>query len=596
VQVQPHSLINSLIKAAIAEFDEGFSDYYSSDTESLVTRSLRFDIVHKAVWLDDLAQQLLPNENEQQGSPSSISSTCTLFMKLPIGSTRPSIKVELQICSDAGDAEDGWLGITLRYDEDDEQSDAPLDAVDEDGMVLVRGIKGDVEVLFSPHKGYYHADKRCKMGAYASELRAAVRDGFRLEATVAAFLWEGHASIDSLLPVHATDGTAGFQQMLADTQFTDAVVRAAGREWAVHRVVLAAASPVFQAMLGNASMVEARTAVIELRDVESAEAVDLLIKHCYGTELRVPLVMLPALPALGRRHMIRSGLAWQLTVTLATNLAEAEALTELIPTACQLHPAINSAHLFYQAVRKSAKISCCPAFLGWPQACVLEVVRRNPDPLSAFQFALAWMQHGQRQQQQQMEEGCNTSGVWLQLLEAMNWAAATPSDLHQIRQSSTGLLLPGLDSRLRDAFNLLCLCLDADGAQLVSINKQLHLDHEAASQRAAALQREVDGLTAQLAAARMRDADGEVAMGGISSSWWFICAVCAFKQICADVLCCAVLCCAVLCCAVLCCAVLCCAVLCCAVLCCAVLCCAVLCCAVLCCAVLCCAVPCCASL
>lgn len=342
-----------------------------------------------------------------------------------------------------------------------------------DYKIFIRGIKGDSDV-FMPHRNPESSDEFKYVCASTADLRNAMDAGYRLQATVCMCDMVSHSKV----PVPGAPCTAPFQRMLDNRQFTDAAVRAAGREWAVHRVVLAAASPVFEAMLGNESMVEAQTAVIELRDVESTEAVDLLIKHCYGAELEVPLLTLPALYALAEQYLIRSDLAWGLFVTLATLDVESDVLCELIPLAFHLCPDLCKAALLRQAgCYRLGKVCSSPGFCSWPLECVLEALRSITylRLCVGFHVALVWAA-GQPQREDRGQ-------AWEELLDALPWTPCKKNwfDLNSILQSSKSLEIPGLQSRLLNAFSAVCQRNEDD------INR-LNGELTAARQRSAALE------------------------------------------------------------------------------------------------------------
>jgi len=360
-----------------------------------------------------------------------------------------------------------------------------------DYKIFIRGIKGDSDV-FMPPRNPESSDEFKYVCASTADLRNAMDAGYRLQATVCMCDMVSHSKV----PVPGAPCTAPFQRMLDNGQFTDAAVRAAGREWAVHRVVLAAASPVFEAMLGNESMVEAQTAVIELRDVESAEAVDLLIKHCYGAELEVPLLTLPALYALAEQYLIRSDLAWRLLVTLATWQFTDAALAALISIAAQLCPSACKMNLFHQAGRSAFQVSRLPGFTSWPLECVIEVVQRNKTALRGLQAALAWVEHAAAG-----EEGGSAAGRshhWPALLNAVRWDCASCHDLDTI--SSLQLNIPGLQGLMLAASLKLCRKLGdelavcrSQAAELREAGRRAEAAREAAAaqERQRQLQRQV---------------------------------------------------------------------------------------------------------
>ena len=86
-----------------------------------------------------------------------------------------------------------------------------------------------------------------------SRLRCAVLEGCSLRAAVVVLPPSEPATLDTTLHVPSTpSGNLGATDAMLDGPFTDVALTAGSRTFRAHRVVLAAASPVFLSMLDGA--------------------------------------------------------------------------------------------------------------------------------------------------------------------------------------------------------------------------------------------------------------------------------------------------------------------------------------------------------
>jgi hypothetical protein len=131
-----------------------------------------------------------------------------------------------------------------------------------------------------------------------SRLRLAVLNGCRLQMAVVVLpSSEAAASLEIALRIPSTpSGNLNNIGAMLDGPLTDVAVTAGGRTFRAHRVVLAAASPVFLSML-DGDMREAREAAVELVGAD-AGAVELLLRHVYGGATEVPVSLALQLYAL----------------------------------------------------------------------------------------------------------------------------------------------------------------------------------------------------------------------------------------------------------------------------------------------------------
>jgi hypothetical protein len=267
---------------------------------------------------------------------------------------------------------------------------------------------------------------------------------------------------------------AGEGPLMLNGRFADAVVRAGGREWRVHRVVLAAASPALRSML-ESDMVEGRQAAVELHGADP-EAVELFLIHIYGGAIDVPLRAALQLYGLADQYQLASGLARCLRVWLAAVPLSPAALAALLPTAFCTCPPVFQESWLQQAQRALASMPAHPAFAAWPADALIEVlhysstfsretvVMRGGDIVvlprepcrveTCFAAAAAWAAA------QAPAEG---AAHWPRLLDALNWSAATAADLRALRRHIESV--PGLQERLMDA----CLALATRAEALLSV-------------------------------------------------------------------------------------------------------------------------------
>ncbi|GBF96456.1 hypothetical protein Rsub_09255 [Raphidocelis subcapitata] len=222
----------------------------------------------------------------------------------------------------------------------------------------------------------------------AAALRALLAEGWGLRATVCVADLDAPIPAGLQLPVPPA-GHGAFQYApLLDGPFADATVVAGGREWRVHRAVLAALSPAFHAALGG-GMVEAATAQIAIGNADPA-VVELLIKHIYAHAGSVSLAEAPELQALAARYLLRSSLARHLLALLAAPRFAPEALAPLLPLAARWCGEACELSLFDQAAAALGKLRAAPEFAAWPIECVERVLRRVP-AAAALEAAAQWV-------------------------------------------------------------------------------------------------------------------------------------------------------------------------------------------------------------
>ncbi|KAI8472059.1 MAG: hypothetical protein J3K34DRAFT_219344 [Monoraphidium minutum] len=163
-----------------------------------------------------------------------------------------------------------------------------------------------------------------------AQLRAAVTDGGRLQLAIAVATGGGEAAgLDTTLRLPPPLGTAAPGGGMLGGPFCDVAVRAGGREFKAHRVVLAAASPALLRMF-DGDMQEAAAAAVELQGADAA-AVELLLQHIYGATIDAPLALLPALYGLADQYQLRTTLCQDMRLWLGAVDVQPAALAALAP-------------------------------------------------------------------------------------------------------------------------------------------------------------------------------------------------------------------------------------------------------------------------
>jgi hypothetical protein len=256
---------------------------------------------------------------------------------------------------------------------------------------------------------------------------------------------EAAAALDTALRIHDNlkdTNITGINAML-DGPFTDVALTAGGRTFRAHRVILAAASPVFLSMLDGA-MREAREAAVELVGAD-AGAVELLLRHLYGGAIEVPVSLALQLYALADQYQVAAGLRQQLRLWLMALRLAPEALCELVPAArtqCQL---VFKGSLRAQAGERLEQLAPLPGFAAWSVDIVVEVLEAAPALPAAFNAAAAWMEARQDEQ-----------FWWTHLLDAVPWGRARTSDLRAMQQPPDAPQVPGLERKQLEAALRLC--------------------------------------------------------------------------------------------------------------------------------------------
>lgn len=268
--------------------------------------------------------------------------------------------------------------------------------------------------------------------------------------------------------------------------FADCTVRAGGKEFRAHRVVLATASPVLHSMLAG-DMREAASAEIEVREADP-EVVELMLMHVYGTPIEVRLSAACQLHGLADQYQIRSDLGQQLRLWLGTARLQAEAFCHLAHAMHKLCPAACTENLCNrQAGGLIEAAGELPAFLEWPLDTLTAAITVCP-PLVGYGAAAAWMgSNGTEKRRPQ--------ALWGALLDAVAWSRASGADLRAMRKLPGSEQVPGLDMWLYDRMDALFggltekhSDLEERHADLEGKHADLRVQHEQHTQQLIGLQ------------------------------------------------------------------------------------------------------------
>ncbi|KAI8469373.1 MAG: hypothetical protein J3K34DRAFT_459372 [Monoraphidium minutum] len=362
-----------------------------------------------------------------------------LDVKAPLPLTQGAALLQFVIGTPVGaGGEDGdfWVGMYLRWDDDGLAKvpraacySAQLCSIDGSGR---RSLLGGHSDTFET--AYCEAfSKRASWGTdqvvYWSELRRAVSAGGSLEAVFTMLPSSEPLGAGAALRVPSASGSFPARQLLGGP-FSDVVLVSCGRRFSAHRVVLAAASPVFLSML-DTDMVEGGAAEVELKETDPA-VVELLLQHVYGAAVEVPLAAAAALYGLADRFQVGSGLAEQLLLWLWTARLQPGAIVELLPQVAALCPEACCNMMYEAAAEALDELRVLGGFSAWP----VEVLA-----------AAAWMAAQPRPAKQRHR--------WPALLGAIYLGDATREGLRAIRRHPAAGSVPGLQELLLDAYDAL---------------------------------------------------------------------------------------------------------------------------------------------
>ncbi|KAI8463535.1 MAG: hypothetical protein J3K34DRAFT_526910 [Monoraphidium minutum] len=317
--------------------------------------------------------------------------------------------------------EDGnfWLGLYLHWKDDLAKVpraacySARLCSVNGGGRnELFRGMMNTFETAccnaFSKRTGW-----GSNQAVQWSELRRAVSAGGSLEAVVATLPSSEPLGAGAALRVPSAAGSFPARQLLG-SPFSDVVLISGDGRFSAHRVVLAAASPVFLSML-DTDMVEGGAAEVELKETDLA-VVELLLQHVYGAAVEVPLAAAAALYGLADRFQVSSSLAEHLLLWLCTAPLQPAAMVELLPQVATLCPEACCIMMYEAAAGALGKLQLISGFGAWPVEVLVKVIGWATTS-AGFTAAAAWMAAQPRPAKQRH--------YWPQLLDAVDWDNAT---------------------------------------------------------------------------------------------------------------------------------------------------------------------------
>jgi hypothetical protein len=285
-----------------------------------------------------------------------------------------------------------------------------------------------------------------------SELDAAVKAGYSLIANGGGVRYgAGHLCLGSTLTVNGgLPNTLPGGGAMLDGPFSDATFIAGGRTFRAHRIVLAAASPVFLRML-DGGMREALEA-----------AVELLLRHIYGAAIEVPLPLALPLYALADQYQLSSGLQQQLRLWLLAARLTTEAICTLLPVAWTVCRPV-SMRLKADAIEALGKLEGLeqvpPSIAAWPFDVLRGVVYSISIPYWAFATAAVWVEglpncSAEAAAAPTGEEAAgNRRDRWPELLGAMRWHNMDSAEYKLFRRHPAAPAVPGLLERLADTMH-----------------------------------------------------------------------------------------------------------------------------------------------
>ncbi|KIZ04852.1 hypothetical protein MNEG_3099 [Monoraphidium neglectum] len=298
-------------------------------------------------------------------------------------------------------------------------------------------------------------DRYVQWFMYWAGKQADAPEGVRFSLSFAAFHTVNQAGLATRLRIAPPPDGVGPGGSLLGGPFCDVAVRAGGREWQAHRVVLAAASPVLLGMLGG-EMLEAQAAAVGFKEADE-QVVELLLRHIYGEAIEVPLELLPALYGLADQYQLQSSLAMEARLLLSTVSVQPAALVRLLPAVHRLCRGAFSASWCSQAGGALPQVPPSE-FTEWPPAVFTEVISQaqlQPDVMSA---AEAWVE-GQGKRVAVKKDN------WQRLLDVIDWGAATREQLLAVQQWDSSRGVPGLLPKLFQALDALYVKMREGKAQ-----------------------------------------------------------------------------------------------------------------------------------
>lgn len=433
--------------------------------------SIRLQLHPCDVWLDALAD----DAREHAEAPDSDHLQAHEF---PVATRLGKMTLWFNRERHAG-PDDHYIGCYLERDREKDRADkGGADDADDDApaadlcyAIVVRAVKGDERHDLGAIGGKVPSDAWVSGDGWGSPkmftwsmLRTAVLNGFAPRATIVAFSGRLQIGADDRLRVACTEPSAAARSGQLNGPFSDVTVKATGGGFRAHRLVLAAASPVFDNMLRGVN--DRPPAEIELQDTDVTSA-ELLMNHIYGNDIEVPLSCAIQLYDVANRYQVKSDLTWQLRLWLSAADIQPAVLCQLLPLAHRICPQACSAGMYKQAAKMLPTITLLPGYSGyWPVDLVGEVVSRAP-LLPGFNAAAAWITA------QPKPSGKAAAGAaaapsphWDSLLSVLPWPRATQEDLREIRTHEASSLVPGLHDKLWEALDSLCTRQVATAAAL----------------------------------------------------------------------------------------------------------------------------------
>eukprot|EP00878_Enallax_costatus_P005464 GHUV01005735.1.p1 GENE.GHUV01005735.1~~GHUV01005735.1.p1 ORF type:complete len:317 (+),score=90.43 GHUV01005735.1:880-1830(+) len=205
----------------------------------------------------------------------------------------------------------------------------------------------------------------------------------------------GCSGISDSIALQSRTCHRSFKSFFANEELSDCIVETSnGKPYQCHKVVLAAASPVFRAMF-TSTMTEGTSSRVHIHEV-SPQAVDLLLRLIYGRPVDVPVQLCLEFFKLADQYQVKKA-----ADRIATAVADAlspEAVCELLPRACRTlgHAAVITQKLVGRASGDIAALPEFQQFHSWDLGLLQEVLKAPGYSHRTYYLLLAaakWVKH-----------------------------------------------------------------------------------------------------------------------------------------------------------------------------------------------------------
>lgn len=233
-----------------------------------------------------------------------------------------------------------------------------------------------------------------------------------------------------------------FRSFFANDELSDCIIETSdGKACQCHKVVLAAASPVFRAMF-RSTMTEGTSSKVHIHEV-NPQTVDLLLRTMYGRTVDVPVQLCLEFFKLADQYQVKKA-ASRIAVAVSDALSP-EAVSELLPRAYRTlgQAAVITQKLIARAAGDIATLPEYQQFNSWELGLVQEVLKTPGYSYRTYHLLLAtakWIKHA-------WDSRCQ---LWqADLLPLIDFQCLTTVDLIDFHKNHMDLLkLEGLGNAL----------------------------------------------------------------------------------------------------------------------------------------------------